>query len=123
MANKRNTVSQAKPENMPGRVAAAAAGALPPVVSIDEAEAEPNTDDVPTNVAPVVDVPEISVKKTGDDLVVIVVTKEIEPPPIIGHYRMGYELGVTKLIPQHPYKVPRRVAEVMVDAKKAIIVS
>lgn len=64
----------------------------------------------------------VTIKSAGDDLVAVTVFERIQPPPIVGTFNVGKELGLTELEPKKGYKLPRRVAEVLVDAKKAAII-
>ncbi len=65
----------------------------------------------------------VSLKKSAKDVVVVSCFETIEPAPTIGFWSGATDPNVgLKMLKQTPYKVPRHVAEVLVDAKKAIIV-
>lgn len=76
----------------------------------------------PSVVDPLIDaVAKVEVRKENNDLVQVTVFSDIEPPPHIGKWKGSDELKVTKLVAKGTYKVPRFVANAMVDAKRAAI--
>lgn len=43
----------------------------------------------------------------------------IEPAPTVGHFNVGRELGISRLQARETYSLPKNVADVLVDARKA----
>lgn len=67
----------------------------------------------------VVDVSDVNNK----DLVIVTMHETISPAPRIGTFDCRHRLGVPELLARKPYRVPKFVAEVLVDAGKAEIIS
>lgn len=65
--------------------------------------------------------PEAQIKANPKDHVRTVCLEDIEPPPIIGHYNVGRELGITKMAKQANYHFPRYIAEHLADKQKIAI--
>ena len=63
----------------------------------------------------------VSVKSSDKDLVQVTVFQAIEPPPHVGNWNGARELGILKMTPKSTYKVPRYVANVMVESTRAAI--
>ncbi len=98
-------------------------GNRPPTVTIQPDVSAPK--EVEVKAAPQisqVDPPTVSAAKAFDDLVAVTVFEQIDPPPVVGSFNVGHELGITRMVPKQAYKLPRFVAEVIVDAKKGVII-
>lgn len=88
--------------------------AAKPVVK-DVAEAAPEPESAPEPA------PRVQVKKDKNDHVSITMLEEVNPAPRIGHCDVPTDLGIPILVKGESYRVPRTVAEMLKDSKKAAI--
>ena len=82
----------------------------------EEAPVEAKTPAPKVTVAKAAVVPQVSVKTTPHDWVGFACTREVCPPPTIGNFSMGSELGILKMSAGTKYNLPRHVAEHLADA-------
>jgi hypothetical protein len=119
-ANKQNMTRKAEVE--------AAVEEVETVETDTETAAEEVTEEV-TEAAPAAPVatpvqeviPEVSAKKHGKDWVKFACTREINPAPTVGHFNVGHELHITKMVIGGQYVLPPHVAIVLVDAGAGMI--
>lgn len=115
-----------KPNTKPVEEASDEATPLPPkakkVAVVEEAdipEVAPKKTQPPVKLGEAtvdrVDVSEVAIK----DEVLITMYETIDPAPRIGTFNMQQLLGISKLVEKKNYRLPKYVAEVLVDAKKA----
>lgn len=60
--------------------------------------------------------------EAASDLVKIVAHQTINPAPTVGTVNLVRDFGIEKLVERETYNIPRCVAEVLVDRRKASIV-
>lgn len=65
----------------------------------------------------------VEIEESSDDSVLIVVHEAIEPAPRVGDFDCAREVAPAFKPKEGPYRVPRHVALVIVDAGKGNIVS
>ena len=65
------------------------------------------------------EIPTVEVRTDGKDFVAVTMFETIDPCPTIGSWNGVHELGVRTMDKNKSYRVPRHVADVLVDAKKA----
>lgn len=90
-------------------------------------EATPVAEEVPdvTPAAPArskspVAVPRVDVSQVDrEEEVLVTMYETIEPAPRVGTFSIPLQLGIAKLEGRKNYRLPKFVAEVLVDAKKA----
>lgn len=63
----------------------------------------------------------VSPKAKQSGWVEVSMHEEISPAPVIGKFSFAIDMSITKLEKHKTYRVPKDVADVLVDRKKAII--
>lgn len=92
---------------------------------VEETQAEEVPDITPVKAKPVaarsaVVVPRVDVSQAEkDDEVLVTMYETIDPAPRVGTFNIQLQLGIAKLEERKNYRLPKFVAEVLVDAKKA----
>ena len=92
----------------------------PVETSTEASTAESATEPSPTTAPPAP--PKVSVKKSNQDLVSVVMLRTIDPSPVVGHVSVSQECGITILEQGKTYQLPRSVVEVLADAKAAAVI-
>lgn len=93
-----------------------------PAVAAPVAEvAEEEIPDVtPVKAAKTAVVPRVDVSQSDrNDEVLVTMYETISPAPRVGTFNIPLQLGIAKLEERKNYRLPKFVAEVLVDAKKA----
>jgi hypothetical protein len=81
-------------------------------------EVEKHIEKVESMEEPDENLPEAEKKKRAG-YVKINMYETITPAPVIGGFRVGHELGISSMQARATYSVPKNVADVLVDSRKA----
>jgi len=67
------------------------------------------------------EIPRASIKKTDEDMVHIVALRDMNPAPVMGDISFMSDLNIPRLEKNASYRIPRRCALILAEAKHAVI--